>query len=637
MRKRIAALLVAALLVTSAATALAAPAPTVDGPTDPAELESFLDPIFAQQMEELAIPGAVFVLVKDGQILFAKGYGLADVEKGTPVVPDRTLFAVGSVTKLFTATAVMQLVERGSLDLQADVNQYLSDSFQIPATYPAPITTAHLLTHTAGFDERVIGMAARTAEGVEPLGEYLARELPPRVRPPGEEYQYSNHGMALAGYLVERLSGRSYSDYITEEILKPLGMTRSTLGVPPDLALEMVPVNGYVGNPPRRQPDWYLQVAPAGNLKATATDMAAFMIAHLQNGEYQGRRILQAETAALMHRQQFSPHPSMPGIAYGFMEDFRNGHRVIGHGGETMGVSSLLTLVPEQNWGFFVAYNSPAGGEARDALSRALLDRYAPGSNQPPAQAEPGRFPPDLQRFAGAYRVNRYERGSLAKLAALLAVIPVVDNGDGTLTLQTPPSMMPPARLIQTGPLSFTFADGSGQVAFREDAQGRITRLFLPMGAFTAERLAWYERPAWQLGLVGAMLGLTLSACLLWPVGALVRRLRHRALLPPQVRTARWLAGLVSGLILLFLVVLLLSLAAGGQFIMFGIPVWLKWLLCLPLLAALLTAPLLWASVRAWRASGWSLLGKLHLALVTAAAVLFIPVACYWNLLGFHY
>ncbi|HYF76576.1 MAG TPA: serine hydrolase domain-containing protein [Symbiobacteriaceae bacterium] len=304
MHRFAASILAIILLVSTASSVLAAPPDS--GPSDPAEVEAFLDPIFAKHLAEYQIPGAVFLLVKDGRILFTKGYGLANVEKGTPVVPDRSLFAIGSVTKLFTATAVMQLAEQGKLDLHADINQYLK-AFQIPATFPEPITATHLLTHTSGFDEKVFGMAVRSSADLEPLGQYLARELPRRVRPPGQQSQYSNHGMGLAGHLVEAVSGRSYNQYISDEILKPLGMNHSTMEMPAELADDIVPVNGYVGDPPVRQPDWFLNIGPAGDLKATATDMAAFMIAHLQNGDYQGKRIFRDETARTMHALQFAP------------------------------------------------------------------------------------------------------------------------------------------------------------------------------------------------------------------------------------------------------------------------------------------------------------------------------------------
>src|ERR687889_2070987 len=132
------------------------------GPTDRAELEAFLDEELGKEMQKHHIAGAAVSVVKDGELFFAKGYGEADVEKGIPVDPKQTIFHVGSVGKLFTWTAVMQLVEEGRLDLDADINTYLD--FRIPDTYPHPITLKHLLTHTAGFEDRYFEVAALDAD-----------------------------------------------------------------------------------------------------------------------------------------------------------------------------------------------------------------------------------------------------------------------------------------------------------------------------------------------------------------------------------------------------------------------------------------------------------------------------------------
>lgn len=197
---------------------------------DPAALAEFFDREMAAQMAEHGIAGGAIAVVKDGSVLFQKGFGHADVEAERPVDPETTMFRVGSVGKLFTATAVMQLVEQGQLDLDEDVNAYLD--FAIPETYDEPVTLAHLLTHTAGFEARWIGMWPDSEEGVEPLGEWLRDHRPARVRPPGIVVSYSNYGMSLAGYIVERVSGLAYGDYVEQHILAPLGMDHSTASQP---------------------------------------------------------------------------------------------------------------------------------------------------------------------------------------------------------------------------------------------------------------------------------------------------------------------------------------------------------------------------------------------------------------------
>ena len=197
------------------------------GPTDLAEMEAFMDDLFAQQMEEYHIAGAAVAVVKEGKLFFAKGYGYADVENKIPVDPEETIFRVGSVGKNFTWTAVMQLVEQGRLDLDADVNSYLD--FRIPDTYPQPITLKHLMTHTSGIEDRWLGSLVSDASELVPEREWLIANFPGRVRAPGEAAGYSNYNAMLAGYIVARVSGEPYDQYIQKHIFDPLGMTHSTV------------------------------------------------------------------------------------------------------------------------------------------------------------------------------------------------------------------------------------------------------------------------------------------------------------------------------------------------------------------------------------------------------------------------
>ncbi|HWI63381.1 MAG TPA: hypothetical protein VNT75_16210, partial [Symbiobacteriaceae bacterium] len=319
------------------------------------------------------------------------------------------------------------------------------------------------------------------------------------------------------------------------------------------------------------------------------------------------------------------------GIGYGFMERFRNGQRAIEHPGDTLGTSSLLTLVPDQNWGFFVSYNSPAGSESANELANALLDRYAPGQVGRPV---PAGAP--VARYAGNYRVNRYPHNDWGKLQGLMLSVSVTDNGDGSVTMTYPLNLRPAERLIPVEPLLFRSEDGQHAVAFAADSRGRITRMYMPMAVFAAERLAWYESPLLHLGLLGAVALLSLCTVVGWPIGALVRRRRDRPALPVQVRTARWLGGVVSGLTLIFLTGLGVFMASALQTAVYGTPAWVKPLMLAPLLASVLTVPLVWATVRACRVAGWSVWGKLHLGLMVIAFVPFVGFLWYWNLLGLN-
>jgi len=617
-------------------------APHQQGPTDPQELETFLDAFFAEQMEALHIPGAVFISVKDGQTFFTKGYGLADLESQRPVIPDETLFRVGSVSKLFTATAIMQLVEQGRLNLDDDVNKYLK-SFQLEENYPRPVTVANLLTHTGGFDERLTGTGVRSPSELVPLGQYLADNMPPRVMPPDDTISYSNHGYALAGYLMEEISGMPFDQYIEENVLRPLDMNHSSFRqpLPPELASD--PAVGYVYTTDYQvMPVEYLNIAPAGSLYATATDMAHFMIAHLQNGRYEDTRILEAETAQEMHQRQFTHHPQLAGWAYGFYEHIENGQRAIAHGGDITGFSSLLFLLPEQNLGFFVSFNASVSalfglGDPREELVSRFLDRYYPVAEGPVS----GQPSADLQRFSGNYRMNRYARTTLEKGLPPITMLQwrVTANDDGTLTLEYPLNILESSLWVEVGPLLFQEVDGDGYVAFREDEKGRITHMFMmtfgtPMAL---EKVSWYETDAFQIGLI-AFFVLAFLSVLAWPVGSLIRRLRKRPAEPSKLALqARYLAGLVSALNLVFVVGLVVRLGQVLSGVFYGTPAYFVALLVVPLLTAILTVGLVVFTVLAWRDDYWSVLGRLHYSLVTLAALVFIWFANYWNLLGFRF
>ena len=264
-----------------------APAP-VEPPTSgtheltPQDVSAFLDGIMPQELATDDIAGAVISIVKDGKVIFAKGYGYSDMEKRTPVSPDNTLFRPGSISKLFTWTAVMQLVEQGKLDLDRDVNEYVD--FKIPATYPKPITLRNIMTHTPGFEETIQELFVKDAKDLTPLGDYVRKHLPTRIYPPGTTPAYSNYATTMAGYIVQRVSGQDYYDYIEQHILNPLKMEHSTFRQPLPDPLKGLASKGYdVALEPAKGFE-FVEAAPAGSSSVSAMDMTHFMIAHLQDG-----------------------------------------------------------------------------------------------------------------------------------------------------------------------------------------------------------------------------------------------------------------------------------------------------------------------------------------------------------------
>jgi CubicO group peptidase (beta-lactamase class C family) len=611
-------------------------------PTDPEELEAFIDAFFAEQMEVSHLPGAVFVLVKDGEILLSKGYGYADLERRRPVVPDETIFLPGSVSKLFTALAVMQLVEQGKLDLDRDVNDYLDD-FRIPSTYPQPVTVGDLLTHTGGFDERLLGASAATPQELVPLGQYLAENLPPRVMPAGDNISYCNHCYALAGYLVEKLTGTTWEQYVDENILQPLEMSHSSCQQPPppDLASDLAIAYYYVDGTYTQVPETYVNIAPAGALYATAIDMAHFLITQLQKGRYGEARILREDTFEVLHEQGFRNHPQLRAYTYGGFSLFTaNGQRVLAKGGDVGGFSSLLVLLPDENLGFFVSFNAGidlfAGKEPRAELLSQFLDHYYPVLEQP-IETRPS---PNLERVSGNYRWNRLSRTSVEKALNPIGLLQfhVVPRDDGTLRVASVVPLIAPAIYAEVEPLLFQEVAGTDYIAFREDEAGRITHMFGRIGEepATFEKVASYEKDTFQLGLIVCLV-LAFVSVLAWPVASLLRRVRRRqAHAPRQDRLARWLAMMVAILNLLFLAGFAAALMQSLTGAWPHPPPWFVTLLVLPILTTVLAILLFFLAILAWRDRYWSLVGRLHYTLVTLAALAFVWLTNYWNLLGFR-
>ena len=608
---------------------------TAQGLSDPKELEAFIDGIMAAHLEGNHIAGATISVVKDGQLFFAKGYGYANFKSRTPVLPDRTMFRPGSVSKLFTWTAVMQLFEQGKLDLNADVNTYLKE-FQIPATFPQPITLNHLLSHTPGFEERGTGMAAREAKDLMPLGQWLATYMPARVRPPGELTSYSNYGTSLAGYIVEVVSGMPFELYIEENIFKPLGIEHSTFRqpLPEPLAPNMSTGYTYKNGAFKEEKFELLNgMAPAGGLSACATDMAKFMIAHLQNGAFGEARILKEETARFMHSRLFGHDPRINGNAHGFWEFGYNDLHLIEHGGDTVYFHSQLALIPDKNVGWFVSYNTAPGG-SREQLFHAFLNRFYPASS-PLAEIKPSEEARKrLKKVSGVYGVTRRSYTKYEKIEALLMQIKVAPTKEGTLLVKALGDVRQYAELE---PLVFREVDGQSKIIFKEDDRGRVTVAFagdVPHMALL--KLKWYERPMFHYVLIGLCVLFFIIAAIGWPLAALSRKICRRKIEGnPAPKAARWLAGLMSGCFLLFLILAAASFSNIYE-VMFGVPLLFKIALAFPLIGAVLTVLMLGYTILAWVKRYWYGCRRLTYTLVLIAAIVFLWVLHFYNLLGWR-
>jgi CubicO group peptidase (beta-lactamase class C family) len=448
----------------------------------------FLDGIMPYAIKRADIAGAVIVIVKDGKIIVAKGYGYADKTKHAPVDPATTMFRIGSVSKLFAWTSVMQLVEDGKLNLDTDVNQYLD--FKIPAKYGKPITLRNLMTHTPGFSEVIRDLFVAKARDLYPLRSYLIEHMPNRMFPPGKVIAYSNYGAALAGYIVQRVSGQPYATYVADHILKPLGMTNATFVQPLPKNLAPYMAKGYSSaSASKPTPFEYVEASPAGSGSASAIDMAHFMLAYLQGGQYDGQRILKPSTIKEMWTLQVAPAPGMNGFDLGFYQENRNGLTIVGHAGDTDVFHSDLHLLPQQHIGVFMSFNSAgkagAAEQVRVAIFRALLDRYFPYT--PPAERTISDPKADAARVAGWYQSSRREDRALLLLYAMSqSRIVALPNGNIEVFAPLVTDLAGnPLRWREVGPLYYREIGGKSHLKFVTDSQGRVvswtTDEFIPV------------------------------------------------------------------------------------------------------------------------------------------------------------
>jgi CubicO group peptidase (beta-lactamase class C family) len=587
---------------------------------EPADLAAFVDGYLAAELERADIAGAALVVVKDGRVLLQRGYGWADREQRIPVSPETTLFRIGSVSKPLTWTAVMQLVEQGRLSLDADVQQYLD--FPLPPHEGQPVTLRRLMTHTAGFEETVQGMWLQPGEGAA-LGDYLRRQLPPRIFAAGQLTAYSNYGATLAGYIVERCSGEPFEHYVDRHLLQPLGMSHTTFAQPLPASLAPLMSQGYDSGSGQPQAFEAIRVAPAGSASATAADMGRFMLAHLE-----GSAALSTASLAKMHAPQWRLTPQAPAMTLGFWEISGFGARVIAHGGDTAWFHAGLYLVPEQRLGFFFVQNSTGRRVLRDALFRRLAERYLDAPAAP--VASPSAV--DEDRVEGRYAGSRRAEHSPMKLASLLSQVRVVRDPEGRLkvsSLRDANDMPLPLRRIGAGVWQSDEAVPR-RVFFRRGAEG-AWELGLHTPMMVWQQVPWHQTTPVVGGLLAAGLGAAALTLLAWPAGGLLRRMGWQAASPApagvRLRRATRLAALFALLPWLAMAGLMAVVAADTS--LAGSP-WFGWgLRVAQALAWLAAGALIFVSWWAWRpamrkAGGWR---RVHHAVVVCAGLAAVWVA----------
>jgi CubicO group peptidase (beta-lactamase class C family) len=600
---------------------------------DASGLTAFIDGIMKVHMDNFKIPGAVISIVKDGELLLAKGYGYSNLEEGQLANPETDLFRIASTTKLFTWTAVMQLVEQGKIDLDKDVNTYLK-TVKIPKTYSEPITMRHLMTHTAGFEEGGVGYQITTDPKKLPvsISETLAKHMPARVRPPGEMSSYSNYGAALAGLIVEEVSGTSYNDNIQKNIFDPLDMKYATVQEPIPASLEPFAIPGYArenGAYVAKPPTFEGGFRPAGSAAVSAIDMAHFMIAHLQSGRYGEKQILKPETASLMQTPAFQFHKSLPAMGLGFYELNMNGTRVVSHGGADLQFNTELYLVPDKQIGIFVSYNGGDGALAADGLAKAFLERYFPVEkvSLPLISTE---LENSVQKYAGSYQFTRRNHTDIDKFYSFMSKISIAAS-DNRLFIGSGAEQQV---FEPIGPDVFQQVGGTERIGFRTDESGKVTHLLLDfLPSMPLERTQLLDQTTFWLPLLG------ISAVLFITVltGFFYRR-REINVMPKAQKwavrlsaaTAVWaLATCVATLVVVMNMDLLVRLSR--------ITLSLNLYLFMPIILVGLTLAMIVMSVIAWKNKYWTVLKRVHFTLVALSAGILSLFFYYWNLLGWQF
>jgi len=622
-------------------------------PIDAADLEVFLDTIIRDQIDELNIPNLTVAVVEAGEVILAKGYGYADIEQGKVVDPDKTMFRIGSTSKLFTWTAVMQLVEQGKLDLDTDVNEYLD--FEIPpkleygrrGTALEPITLRHLMSHAPGFEDYPTGTFSLSAEEMLSLDRYVRERKPARVFPPGKVTAYSNYGTVLAGYIVEVVSGIPYAQYIEENIYKPLGMVNSTFRQPPPahLADNMSRAYRFVNGEFREGRLEFMQ-EPSGSMSSSASDMARFMLAYLQGGQRAGKIILMEETVYKMFNEQFTHHPRLDGMAHGFIKATFNGRDIFHHPGGTMLYDTGLYLFPDEEVGFFISHS---GGNylVNIEIFQQFMDRYFPGEGIAAPEA-PADMAERSKEYTGEYHQNRRAFTNVDKfLSLMMGVIHVDADEEGYLMVT---HLGETNKFVEVEPgVYHNLREGRTQdyggdfrtVVFSTDPMGKT--MLMTDGPMSYSRAAWYETFGITFLKLIFSIVFIIGSLLYWGVKAVASKVRKRIIQPEEETKAAFWAKRIAVVQGLFTFAFLIQFITESEpDPVYGLPVSAftqpsTWTRVLDLVVSYgivsLGLAIVAFTVLAWWKSYWKLAGRIHYTLFALAGMILTWIFYFWQVI----
>ncbi|MGH9606224.1 MAG: serine hydrolase [Terracidiphilus sp.] len=617
------------------ASAVAIPA----HPLDAADLNGFFDGVLSLQLERSDIAGATVLVMQNGNVLLERGYGYSNLKDKTPVDPASTIFRLASISKLFTWVSVMQLEEQGKLDIDADVNRYLD--FKIRPAFGESITLRNLMTHTGGFEEVADDIILTNPKKAPTLREDLIENQPMRLFPPGQIPAYSNYGVGLASYIVQRVSGEPFQQYVEEHIFAPLGMTHSSFYQPLPKQLAGSVSEGYLSS--TLKPPMGFEIfnpVGAGGVSSTAADMGRFGQALLNGGELDGHRILEASTLAQMWTPQFQANPQLPPICMGFYQDWRNNLHWIGHEGDLVAFHSLFFMEPQQKLILFVSYNS-VGGEARPRpeIIDFFSDRYFPGAPKTVFLKTPLS---QLRAIDGRYVTTRRADSTKLKLLYLFSQLEASVSKDGVLTVSGDKDLR--NHTVKWKPIGqdlWQAENGQSRLFAIRNSHNRVVRIAGEVPAVQLQRVPWYEDSRLVLWLVSVSL-----AILTLVVLATLWRLGHRIFYRKRPRPAPqpgnvWLT--VSPRIAAWVWVLFLGSLAGffiatsNSETLFPNPSWFKWFVLEnwdTALALLLSIFAIVSGVRIWWRANLRWITKVKFSLVGAACLILSWFAIYWHLIG---
>jgi CubicO group peptidase (beta-lactamase class C family) len=590
------------------------------------------------------IPGGAISIVRSGSILFVKGFGYADYSNIRPVDVESTLFQIGSVGKILTAMSVLRLAEQGKLDLNRDIKIYLDD-FPLDESFQSPITVKHLLTHTAGFDDRVIGYAAKTKQGIKPLEQHLKERMPGCFQEAGKSVSYSNYSYALAGLIVENVSGMSFTKFVERNLLSSLRMDHSTYDLPGNDRDSFEYAKGHIIRNGEfvKQPLFYTHTKPAGGLCSSASDMTNLMMMLLNDGVFQGEQLLQKESIEMMFQRQFSNHPNLTGYTLGFEEQSFNGYPAVAKGGQTLGFVSALLLFPEQRIGVFITTNVNADDFIEMFMQHFTRSLFKADEGASPSIAE--KIEVNSKRFAGTYRSNRYNHHTVEDFVALFRgsfFVRAIENSTLTSFHSDARQEYKPIspRIFQNTKNNHDF------LIFKENESGQIVEMYrnatfaglsVPL---SYEKVSWYSSPHFVNEFLSFLVFLLMTSILI-PLLLLVIfliRLKKKDFwqkksMPKIAHLSAFLFGILATIYTFGYVARVNHL---GLSLVFGIPDALLRLNYIPFILILLLLHVIYSTFRIWSQKSAVLLTRLYYTGYSFSAIIFLGFLYNWHFIGFH-